>query len=136
MLIDPQLVSQSSSCDSDISVQSLESNKRKSYRFIHSQKNRTLSHPILPQPSIEDEKLHLQTCTQEFSSDFVHNLPKSEIDHHSENYNFVVCTDTQLGMTNMNRDWDIELNNTRQAVQLINSLHPRPLFCMCCGDLA
>ena len=132
------LLLNSSSSVSDLSVQSLDSNKKKSYRFNHSQRNHSLDHPNLPQPSIEDERLHLKNCTQEESSptsNLENQLPKSEIDHHSDSHFFVVCSDTQLGMTNMNRDWEIELNNTRQAIKLINSLHPRPSFCICCGDL-
>ena len=47
----------------------------------------------------------------------------------------VVCADTQLGMTNDNKDWHIEVEYSSQAVKHINRLSPLPLFCCVCGDL-
>lgn len=59
----------------------------------------------------------------------------SEMQTHSEQHSFVVCADTQLGMTSSNREWETELQYSLKAVKLINSIHPRPSFCCVCGDL-
>jgi 3',5'-cyclic AMP phosphodiesterase CpdA len=48
-------------------------------------------------------------------------------------FSFVVCADTQLGMSSRNVEWETELAYARRAVQQINA--QRPLFCVCCGDL-
>lgn len=50
-------------------------------------------------------------------------------------HTFVVCADTQYGMSSMNREWLTEAQYSRQAIQYINRLRPRPLFCCICGDL-
>jgi len=60
---------------------------------------------------------------------------RSELKRHSESHSFVICADTQLGMTNQNRDWSIELDYARKAVSHINNISPKPKFCICCGDL-
>ena len=78
--------------------------------FQDAQKDRTLHHSKLPQTLCNGQQLR-----QPFS--------------------FVVCADTQLGMTNANREWETELTYARHAVKQINALQPRPAFCCCCGDL-
>jgi len=60
---------------------------------------------------------------------------RSELKQHYESHSFVICADTQLGMTNQNRDWEIELDYARRAVSHINDMSPKPKFCICCGDL-
>jgi 3',5'-cyclic AMP phosphodiesterase CpdA len=96
--------------------------------FRDRQKGRTLHHPKLPQ----DET-------------FLRSDNNNRIDERSQNdstrsrsssYSFVVCADTQLGMTNANTEWETELAYARLAVQQINQLPERPAFCCCCGDLA
>jgi hypothetical protein len=59
----------------------------------------------------------------------------TEIDRHSPSHSFVVCADSQIGMTSMNDEWETELEYCRQAVKAVNSLHPRPAFVCVCGDL-
>lgn len=78
-------------------------------RFAQSQKNRTIIHPNLDQAS-QKRRLVAQ-------------------------HSFVVCADTQLGLTSANKEWETELAYARFAVRQINSLEPRPAFCCCCGDL-
>jgi serine/threonine-protein phosphatase CPPED1 len=87
-------------------------------RYEHSQVGRSLIHPTLPQPSTSvtaDSALYAQPST--------------------EGHCFVVAADTQLGMVENNQSWDIEIEFSRKAVERINALHPRPLFCCICGDL-
>jgi hypothetical protein len=85
-------------------------------RFSHSQTDRTLIHERLPQPSSNH---HAAT----------------EITQHSTTHRFVVCSDSQIGMSSGNREWESELEYSRRAIRLINQMDPRPLFCCCCGDL-
>jgi len=59
----------------------------------------------------------------------------TEIDRHSPSHSFVVCADSQVGMTSMNDEWETELQYCRQAVKAVNSLHPRPAFVCVCGDI-
>lgn len=86
-------------------------------RYSDSQKDRSLVHPLLPQPS--------PNCSDE----------KSESVKHSSSHCFVVCADTQIGMTSGNKEWETELAYSREAIKMINNLNPRPLFCCMCGDL-
>lgn len=83
-------------------------------RFASAQRQRTLIHPLLEQSS-----------------------PRHQPDSSSivPEHTFVVCADTQFGMTNMNQDWELEKEYSRKAVQVINDMEPRPLFCCVCGDL-
>jgi hypothetical protein len=53
----------------------------------------------------------------------------------TESHCFVVAADTQFGMTKGNQDWDAEIEFSRLAVEAINALQPRPLFCCICGDM-
>lgn len=90
------------------------------------QRNRTVVHPRLDQ-----SRHHPDSASQERIDP-----PGSDTDDNDEHmHTFVVCADTQLGMTNMNRNWDVEMEHSRRAVDLINRLEPRPLFCCVCGDL-
>lgn len=80
-------------------------------RFAELQKDRTLLHPGLPQNGRDAERGHAQDFT------------------------FVVTADTQFGMTTGNKDWEAEKKYSQEAVQQINAIEPRPLFCCVCGDL-
>jgi len=59
----------------------------------------------------------------------------SEINRHLKRYDFVVCADTQIGMTSQNDEWETELEYSRHAVNYINSMRPKPAFVSVCGDL-
>jgi len=76
-------------------------------QFRETQQGRSLHHPRVPQDDVTKRG----------------------------NFSFVVCADTQLGMTSSNAEWETELAYARQAVRQINRLEPRPAFCCCCGDL-
>lgn len=80
-------------------------------RFAVSQKERSLIHHKLPQ---DEESVILST---------------------PEDFSFVVTADTQFGMTTENKNWDAEMEYSREAVKQINALERRPLFCCVCGDL-
>ena len=58
-----------------------------------------------------------------------------EMDHHSPTHRFVVCADTQFGITKNNESWQAEMEYSVGAVNLINALEPRPAFVCVCGDL-
>ena len=58
-----------------------------------------------------------------------------EIESHSPSHRFVVCADTQFGITTHNVDWDTEIQYSHQAIDLINEMEPRPAFVCICGDL-
>lgn len=88
------------------------------FRCKNSQKDRTLIHPSLPQQP-------------EPSNDAPTLSPSSQQMQHS----FVVCADTQFGMTSENTEWETEMAYSISAVDAINALEPRPLFCCVCGDL-
>ena len=87
-------------------------------RFRDAQQERTLRSPRLPQPSANDN----------------YDSP-SEKDRHSPKHSFVVCADSQLGMTTLNQEWETELAYCREVVKQINAIEPRPTFCCVCGDL-
>lgn len=89
-------------------------------RFEHAQVARSLIHPTLPQPS---------TIPQAETADVAFAQPTTD------SHCFVVAADTQFGMIESNQNWDIEIDLSRKAVERINALHPRPLFCCICGDL-
>jgi hypothetical protein len=90
------------------------------FRFTNSQKDRTLIHPSLPQPEPEPLKVP-PTETPE-----VQHYVKPHRSH-----SFVVCADTQFGMTERNLAWETEMEYSVSAVDAINRLQKRPLFC--CG---
>lgn len=129
-----------------------------SSRFKHAQVNRTLKHPLLVQPNEKDEMIHAESflnstdskdsrldsflcrpcAPSEEPAELIvenENRPKSEIDCHSKYHTFVVCADSQLGMTSLNKEWETELHYSRLAVEKINLLQPRPKFVCICGDL-
>ena len=58
-----------------------------------------------------------------------------ELNAHSPTHRFVVCADTQFGITKHNLDWDVEIQYSNQAIDLINKMSPRPAFVCVCGDL-
>jgi hypothetical protein len=93
-------------------------------RFNQLQNGRTLIHPILPQP-----------INQHMVSEESQNVLVNENKAPATPYTFVICSDTQIGMTSGNREWETELEYSRQAIAYINNLVPRPLFCCMCGDL-
>ena len=84
-------------------------------------------HPSLPQPEPELQKVP-PTKTQDNKLNV--NVKKSHKAH-----SFVVCADTQFGMTERNVSWETEREYSVSAVDAINNLQPRPLFCCVCGDL-
>jgi serine/threonine-protein phosphatase CPPED1 len=91
--------------------------------FAKVQTGRTLVHPKLPQP--ED----VQDSPKDSFTDVGASLPSLP------SFSFVVCADTQIGMISDNKEWETELEYSRIAIQYINNLQPRPLFCCVCGDL-
>ncbi|KAL7554929.1 hypothetical protein ACHAWF_018483 [Thalassiosira exigua] len=78
-----------------------------------------------------------------------------ELEPHSSSHRFVICADTQFGITKFlqihgcpkhlnflcllstkrNQTWQAEMDYSREAVELINSMRPRLLFVCVCGDL-
>jgi serine/threonine-protein phosphatase CPPED1 len=92
-------------------------------RFRGQQQNRSLIHPSLPQPA----QLGDASSSDSSNTEEQRKRPK---------HAFVVCADTQLGMTSQCQEWETELAFSKKAVQLINALEPRPLFCIVCGDIA
>jgi hypothetical protein len=54
---------------------------------------------------------------------------------HSPSHRFVVCADTQFGITKHNVDWDAEIQYSNRAIDVINEMDPRPAFVCMCGDL-
>ena len=136
-----------------------------SSRFKEAQSNRTLKHSLLPQPTENEEFQHekrlahiedskdsfveafCRPCTPsqsdepaELVNEHAHEHDHehdtyTEIECHSERHTFVVCADSQLGMTSLNKEWETELHYCRLAVEKINSMQPRPKFVCICGDL-
>ncbi|KAL7520759.1 hypothetical protein ACHAWX_005466 [Stephanocyclus meneghinianus] len=58
-----------------------------------------------------------------------------EMQSHSPSHRFVVCADTQFGISKKNINWDAEIRYSNQAIDLINQMDPRPAFVCVCGDL-
>jgi hypothetical protein len=113
-----------------------------SRRFNQAQRYRTLIHHNLPQPSKEDEDGFLTgvMVKGEIEGSTTHGqtteLPKStELIVTQPKHSFVICADSQVGMTSLNLEWETELNFCRKAVETINSLQPRPEFVTMCGDI-
>ena len=89
--------------------------------------------------TIEDDA---PTNTSDFANSVNCNIIQShlycqpcEMEPHSSSHRFIVCADTQFGITKNNRNWDAEVEYSRQAVDLINSMNPLPSFVCVCGDL-
>jgi len=109
-------------------------------RFAECQINRTLLHPLLPQPtknhclnnflSGEDDAPLTKT-----SLDDVDNSGKDDVDVICGEHSFVICADTQLGMRDKNESWEYELEISRRVIKKINKLSPLPTFVTVCGDL-
>lgn len=59
----------------------------------------------------------------------------SEIEMTRPQYSFVVCADSQIGMTSKNKEWNTELEYCRRAITKINDMQPKPSFVCVCGDL-
>mmetsp|Transcript_19591 Transcript_19591/g.41058 ORF Transcript_19591/g.41058 Transcript_19591/m.41058 type:complete len:573 (-) Transcript_19591:2365-4083(-) len=57
------------------------------------------------------------------------------LEPHFPFHSFVICADTQLGVTSQNVEWETEIEYAKKAIQTINSLDPPPLFVCVCGDL-
>ena len=53
----------------------------------------------------------------------------------STKHRFVICADTQYGMITDNEEWETEKEYSRNAIQFMNGMNPRPIFCCVCGDL-
>jgi 3',5'-cyclic AMP phosphodiesterase CpdA len=98
------------------------------FRFTNSQKDRTLIHPSLPQPEHEYEHEQRKVPPTETQDN------KLNVKSHRA-HSFVVCADTQFGMTERNASWETEMEYSVAAVDAINRVLPRPLFCCVCGDL-
>ena len=95
---------------SDVPSLTDDSDVKKTPRYRESQIRRTLVHPNLPQ----DE---------------------SRLINKDEEFSFCVCADPQIGITSKNQEWETELAYSRHAIDFLNQLEPKPLFCCVCGDL-
>lgn len=108
-------------------------------RFQTAQVNRSIVHPLLPQPQPPLRVPHNGNGVDATVSDpplsFTEPIDAGHLMPVTMSHTFVVVADTQLGMINENDNWDIEMEYSRQAVKQINALHPRPLYCCICGDL-
>mmetsp|Transcript_26437 Transcript_26437/g.54758 ORF Transcript_26437/g.54758 Transcript_26437/m.54758 type:complete len:593 (+) Transcript_26437:19-1797(+) len=84
----------------------------------------------------------LQQHTQQFPEmaplqtyDFSKNQTYGELEPQTPSHSFVVCSDTQLGISSKNREWETELEYSRRAIRMINAMDPPPRFVCVCGDL-
>ncbi|KAG7348798.1 calcineurin-like phosphoesterase [Nitzschia inconspicua] len=106
--------------------------------FRQAQSGRTLVHPTILQS--QDERRHdppsppppPSNNKEDSSNDS--SLSKTSSSS-SSIFSFVVCADTQIGMSSDNKEWETELEYSRIAIRYINDLNPRPKFCCVCGDL-
>ena len=63
-------------------------------------------------------------------------LPQNEAAKSSSTpFTFVIGADTQLGINSRNKEWQTEIEYSKQAVKHINALKPKPAFVTMCGDL-
>ena len=92
-------------------------------QFVKMQQNRTHLHPNLLQPGPSS------------SSDVTDKTTAATEDTLSSSCSFIVVADTQLGMITEDKDWTEEIYYSTKAIEQINQLSPRPLFCCICGDL-
>jgi hypothetical protein len=111
-------------------------------RYEHAQRNRTLIHPRLPQPPMYNDKKGTTTTTTTTvlsssppTSKEQTNASTTTTTTTTTGHSFVVCADTQLGMYSGCEEWETELAYSRQAIQVINQIEPRPAFFCMCGDL-
>ncbi|KAG7337335.1 metallophosphoesterase [Nitzschia inconspicua] len=97
--------------------------------FRQAQVGRTLVHPTIPQS--HDQRRHDPPPPPPSNKEDSSNDSLSE----TSSFSFVVCADTQIGMSSDNKEWETELEYSRIAIRYINDLNPRPKFCCVCGDL-
>jgi hypothetical protein len=100
-------------------------------RFDRSQIGRTLVLPKLSQqtnPASGDEGRN--SSNDDENDDGQRTLATAPNAHR-----FVICADTQYGMITDNEEWEMELEYSRNAIQFMNGMNPRPIFCCVCGDL-
>jgi serine/threonine-protein phosphatase CPPED1 len=110
-------------------------------KYRETQTGRTLVR--ISQLNHHDEPSHLSSSTSSSppNDDFMQNsspllpIPLLATSSNSSTFSFVVCADTQFGMFSENKEWETEMEYSRIAIQYINALRPRPLFCCVCGDL-
>lgn len=95
-------------------------------RFATSQRDRSLVHHKLPQGDDYDD--YDNDCNETKKNAQRRRPPP-------EDFTFVVTADTQFGMVTENKNWDIEMEYSRQVIRQINAMNPPPLFCCLCGDL-
>jgi hypothetical protein len=86
------------------------------------------------EPSSDPPSLSSESSVAMIDSDA--EASNSEMKCHTDRHTFVVCADSQLGMTSLNQEWETELHYCRLAVDQINALNPRPRFVSMCGDIA
>jgi hypothetical protein len=58
-----------------------------------------------------------------------------EMEPHSSSHRFVICADTQFGIATNNENWQVEMEYSIGAVDVINKMDPQPSFVCVCGDL-
>jgi hypothetical protein len=98
-------------------------------KYREAQVGRTLVHRSLPQPSSQDGDKASPPASPTKADDGEASIQAGG------GHTFVVCADSQLGMASSNMEWETELEYSRKAIDFINGLSPRPLFCCMCGDL-
>ena len=105
------------------------SQRRPRYKLL--QQNRTVIHPSLPQPTINDGDdviNELDGSSGDGNQTNINNnskpssKSKNSSPSSSSSYSFILCADTQFGMTNDCMEWETEMEYSRLAVQKINSL--------------
>lgn len=111
-------------------------------RFDQSQIGRTLVHPKLFQQTNSASDDGISGTPGENNSNKDKIFPDNNSDDPCELkvgaqniHRFVICADTQYGMITDNEEWEMELEYSRKAVQFMNGMNPRPIFCCVCGDL-
>ena len=100
-------------------------------KFDRSHVGRTLVHPKLSQqrnPLSGDEG-------RNSSNDDGQKTLATASSTSSTKHRFVICADTQYGMITDNEEWETEKEYSRNAIQFMNGMNPRPIFCCVCGDL-
>jgi hypothetical protein len=132
--------------DNDSEQSGLQLPPIRQFRYRSAQKDHTLIHPALRQPTQGEEtarrhakaKQNADTRLQKENEQNpgAKNLRiNSEIESSRRHYSFIVCADTQIGMTSQNKEWETELQYSREAIIKINATEPKPLFVSICGDL-
>jgi serine/threonine-protein phosphatase CPPED1 len=109
--------------------------------FFRMQQNRTHHHPNFYQTSsLSSSSSSFQNNHQDETTT---NKTETKKKHHhnvddtneASLFTFIVMADTQFGMLKNDESWDIEMKNCQYAIEQINAMNPRPLFCCVCGDL-